>query len=358
MKRQKNRRPDQLKTRSLEQSSAKTFSDHVTELRRRGLWVGVCFIVFSAAAYSYHEVLLKIIMTPLQGEKLIYLTPGGGFSFIFLVSMYTGMLVSIPILIYHLHAFIKPALPLRARRSAFKIILAATLLVLSGIMYGYFIAIPAALRFLTTFAGDAVTPNLTADSYLNFFLAYIAGLAVLSLLPLVLMFAHWIKPIKPSGLFKSERWVILFAFVSAALITPTPDIVNQAMIALPVIAIYQLGVISVVIATLNEKRNKRIVHSTQIEQEKASVQGKAPTISVSAASTLNIPTKPPSISMSATPQIAQPTPPRIVRSLDGFRSSRIHVTPRASLPSKKRTVTYPARSIDGMMIRRSQMPQN
>lgn len=363
--RQKNRQPNQLiKPRSLEQPSTTTFSDHVTELRRRGLWVGIFFIVFSAAAYSYHEVLLKIIMTPLKGEKLIYLTPGGGFSFIFLVSMYTGLLVTIPILIYHLHAFIKPALPLRARRSAFKIILATTLLVLGGVTYGYFIAIPAALQFLTTFAGDAVTPNLTADSYLNFFLAYIAGLAVLSLLPLILMFVHWIKPIKPSGLFKSERWVILFAFVSAALITPTPDIVNQAMIALPVIGIYQLGVISVVIATLNEKRNKKISLRKRASQEKIVVQEKYSNIPM-ATSTIpvqasEVVTKSATVSMNVAPaQAVQSTPPRIIRSLDGFRSPQIHVAPRIPVHTQKRSVIYPTRtSIDGIMIRRSRMPQN
>ena len=234
--------------------AAATFSEHIAELRRRLLWVALFFVAGSAIAYNYRKPLLDIILAPLDGQKLVYLTPGGGFSFIFQISMYAGLIVCAPILIYQIHSFIKPALPDHAQRSATKVVLSATALILAGIAYGYFVAIPAALHFLLTFAEDAVTPNLTADSYLSFFLAYIGGLALLSLLPLFLMFWHWISPLSPGGLLKSERWVIIFAFVAAAIITPTPDVVNQTMIAGPIIAIYQLGTMAVAISLYRRRK--------------------------------------------------------------------------------------------------------
>lgn len=245
-----------------------TFSDHVSELRRRGMWVGLFFVAGSALAYGYNELLLQLVMRPLNGEKLVYLTPGGGFSFIFQVSMYTGLLFAVPAFIYHAHNFIRPALPAQAHRSAVKIVAAAMALIVVGASYGYFIAIPAALQFLTTFAGDAVSPNLTADSYLGFFLAYVAGLALLALLPLLLLFVHWIRPLTPGGLLKSERWVILFAFVAAAIVTPTPDAVNQTMIALPVIGIYQLGVVAVYISVRRDRRKQRALEAKAHEPTK------------------------------------------------------------------------------------------
>jgi sec-independent protein translocase protein TatC len=351
----KNQQPSQqIKNPSSEHSAGTTFSDHVVELRNRAMWVGLVFIICSALAYNYHEALLKVIMAPLDGSKLIYLTPGGGFSFIFLVSMYTGLLASIPLLIYHLHAFIKPALPSRARRSAVKIILSATALIISGVAYGYFIAIPAALHFLTTFAGDAVTPNLTADSYLNFFLAYVAGLAVLSLLPLLLMFVHWIRPLKPGGLIKSERWVILFAFVAAALITPTPDVVNQSMIALPVIGIYQLGVFAVLVATLKEKRRTRVLARRQEREEKSQqVPVTAPAVvPIATQSQLSSVPQSPVLTGNVTmPSVPLVSPTRTVRSVDGFRPQKqIRVAPRSA--------KIQPRSMDGMTLRRRQMPQN
>jgi sec-independent protein translocase protein TatC len=351
----------QAKTRSQASTEVTTFSDHVTELRHRSMWLGLFFLVFSALAYNYHDALLKVIMAPLQGEKLVYLTPGGGFSFIFLICMYAGLLATIPVLMYHLHAFIKPALPLRAQRSAFHIILAASILTLSGVLYGYFIAIPAALQFLMNFAGDAVTPNLTADSYLNFFLAYIAGLAVLSLLPLILMFVHWIKPLKPSGLLKSERWVILFSFVAAALITPTPDIVNQLMIALPVIAIYQIGVIGIFLSLITMKRDTRntghALHTETIPDDVlASVitPRAADSLALVTDSSTNAIPKPMSAPISLSPQKIMPQK-QTTRSVDGFRGpSRLSPAPRSRMPQSSGL----RRNIDGVVSRRPQPSQN
>src|ERR1051326_645955 len=101
-----------------------TFSDHIGELRKRLMWVGLFFGIGSMLAYHYKDALLRLVMAPLHGEKLMYLTPAGGFSFIFQVTMYAGMLLAVPVLIYQLHAFIKPALPEQARKSAVKIVLA------------------------------------------------------------------------------------------------------------------------------------------------------------------------------------------------------------------------------------------
>jgi sec-independent protein translocase protein TatC len=234
-----------------------TFSDHIGELRRRLFFILLAFIGASSVAYNYRDELMRFIMQPLAGEKLVYLTPGGGFNFIFQISLYAGLVVAAPMVIYHLYGFMRPALPAKAQRSSAVVVLVALLLMITGVAFGYFVAIPSALNFLSTFAGDAVSPNLTAESYLSFFLAYVAGLGVLFQLPLLLLFLHWIHPMTPGSLLKSERFVVLFAFVAAAIITPTPDVMNQCMIAIPLILIYQLGVIVVLIAIRRERKRRK-----------------------------------------------------------------------------------------------------
>ncbi|HYG84063.1 MAG TPA: twin-arginine translocase subunit TatC [Verrucomicrobiae bacterium] len=256
--------------RANEASQTSTFSSHLNELRTRLLLTALAFLLASGFAYTHQQELLHVIMLPLKGQELIYLTPGGGFNLIFQIAIYAGLIVCLPVLFYQLYAFIRPALPLHARRSSVKLIAAVICLITLGVLYGYFVAVPVALEFLNNFAGDAVTPSLTADSYLHFFLAYIAGLAVLSLLPLLLLFWHWIRPLSPGGLLKSERWVIAGAFIVAAIITPTPDVVNQLMIAGPVIGLYQLGVMSVLISLhLKKSRNKK----AQLPLSSASKEG-------------------------------------------------------------------------------------
>jgi len=222
--------------------------DHVRELRTRLFIVAAAFLAGSIVSYMYLDQVIHVLLAPLDGRKLIYLNPAGGFSFIFLVSIYAGIALAVPLLIQQMYGFIKPVLPKNMRRYSWRILLASFILLVSGIAFGYFFAIPGALKFLYEFAGDYVQASLTADSYLNFVIAYTIGIGLVFQLPLFLLLIHWIKPFTPKGLFLSERWVIVLAFVAAAIITPTPDPLNQTIIALPIIIVYQLGVIAILVA--------------------------------------------------------------------------------------------------------------
>lgn len=328
--------PKQPKNRKLSNRSDNfTFSDHIRELRWRILWVALLFLVTSAVAYNSHGLLVQIVMAPLKGEKLIYLTPGGGFSFIFQITLYAGFIAAAPMLMYQLYGFVRPTLPEYAQKSAVRVAIFATLLMIVGVAYGYFVAVPAALTFLSTFAGTDIVPNLTADSYLSFFLSYIGGLAVLFQLPLLLIFWHWIKPMKPGGLLKSERYIILFAFVAAALITPTPDPANQAMIAVPLIAIYQIGVVTVLIMIARKRAQQAAVQSEPSESVPIPQQPVVPILQSPS------PSQP---IATTTPVITGQPQRRPVRSIDGFHGRRpdYSLQPKAAIPP--RPLTVPSRS--------------
>lgn len=358
------RQPKQLEQNQTSESSkapgSKSFSDHIGELRRRSFLVALAFIIASSLAYNYRDLLVDLIMKPLGDEKLIYLTPGGGFNFIFQVTLYAGLLAAAPMLIYQLYGFIRPALPSRAQRSAGKVVAAAFILMMCGVAFGYFVAVPSALNFLSTFAGTDVAPSLTADSYLGFFLAYIAGLGVLFQLPLLLLFFHWIHPMTPGKLLKSEKFVILFAFVASAMITPTPDVLNQSMIAIPLIAIYQLGVVVVLISVYKDhKKHKK--HPIAAAQKQEST---APSVvALASPSPISSVSKPAQALPAATTQQSQILPSRrIVRGIDGFKaSSRPPVSSRSitpqrpiqPLPRQPRQALVPYKrplSIDGFMM--------
>ena len=234
-----------------------TLHDHIKELRNRFFVVAIVFVIVSAVAYNYKDALLYYLLKPLNGEKLVYLNPAGGFSFIFQVTMYVGLAAAIPFLVYNLYKFVAPALPDNARRHSGAVLISSLFLLIAGVAFGYIFAIPGALNFLNNFGDGYITPNLTADSYLNFILAYTAGLGILFQLPLVLLLIHWVHPLKPGSLFKFERYMILIAFIGAAMITPTPDVMNQTVIALPIIIMYQMGVIAVCISVFRAKRRAR-----------------------------------------------------------------------------------------------------
>jgi sec-independent protein translocase protein TatC len=228
------------------------------ELRGRLLKVVIALIAGALLGYSFHGQIISFLLEPLGGEKLIYLTPGGGFDFIFKVSLYIGFAFALPVAVYQLYRYLAPLMRRRQnRRLTAVIIITSCLLAISGMLFGYFVALPAALQFLTGFAGEYIQASLTASSYLNFITAYSIGLAALFQLPIILLFINMINgPLKPSTLFTSQRYVVLGALILAAIITPTPDVVNQAIVAGPVMLVYQLGVGMVLVQ--NRRNSKRV----------------------------------------------------------------------------------------------------
>jgi sec-independent protein translocase protein TatC len=235
-----------------------TFLEHIYELRSRLFWIVATIILASAAGFQFKDQLISVVMDPLHGQKLVYLTPGGGFGFIFTLAIYFGVLMAIPVIVYHVYRFLQPLLSKTSKKLVAMFMLLSCLLAAGGAAFGYFVTIPAALDFLATFAGDAVIPNLTAESYLNFVVAYILGLALLFQLPLLLFLFDHVRPFPPGSLLSSQRYVIIGSTVIAAIITPTPDAFNMAIVAVPIVVIYQLGVIAVAIRhrVLRRAKNK------------------------------------------------------------------------------------------------------
>ncbi len=226
---------------------------HLRELQWRLMIVAAFFMIGAAFAYTYQAQLVPLLMAPLHGERLIYLNPAGGFTFVFLVSIYAGIAAAFPIFLQQVYGFLRPALPQSAQKNSAKLIIGSFLLLACGLLFGYFVAVPNALTFLYAFADQYVDASLTAESYLNFMISYTIGIGIVFQIPLLLMLIHAIKPLTPGGLMKSERWVIVIAFIIAAVITPTPDPINQTLIAAPVIVVYQIGVFAILWSTWRAK---------------------------------------------------------------------------------------------------------
>lgn len=286
--------------------------DHVQELSRRFLLLISILLVTSSLVYVYRATIIPVILQPLTltfgDQKLMYLNPAGGFNFIFLVSIYAGLAAVAPFIIQQLYAFIRPTLPKAAQKLSAKLLLASFSLMIAGILFGYFIAVPGALKFLNEFAGEYVSAALTADSYLNFLIAYTLGLGLLFQIPFILIITHYIKPLTPTSLMKSERWAIVLIFIAAAIITPTPDPINLLVVALPILLIYQIGVISVLISIFKKKRRDRKMLAAKQQYRPAA------TSQAAVATPMSL--------VSLTPQAVPSATTARSRSIDGFERQR------------------------------------
>lgn len=341
-----------------------TLRGHLLELRNRFFLVFGVLIVAASIAYAFREPIIAALMAPLDGRQLQYLTPGGGFKFIFSVVFFAGLAVAIPLLIQQIYAFLSPVLSAKVRRRSGWLLLWSTVLLAAGVTFGYVYAVPGALNFLYGFADQFVVSALTADAYLDFVIKYTLGLGLMFQIPLIMMLIHWIKPQKPLKLLKFERWVILLAFILAAIITPTPDPVNQTIIAVPIILIYQIGLIAVCLNIWRgnrQARQERRTHRKQTRQRAKLANRRGPAITnTPIAEIASVVT--PVVSLSpeqVTPVVSAPVVPRPPqRSIDGIVSGQkfasrhqVQVPAKPAITVPQRAIQAPARPAPGQLRR-------
>ena len=233
------------------------FIEHVYELRKRLFYIIASISVFSILAYSINRQIINALLSPAGGQKFIYTSPIGGIDFLFRVCLYIGIAVSIPVIVYQFLKYMEPLF----KKSSIHFItwgsILSGILALGGILFGYFIGLPTTLHFLLhQFLTKQIQPLLTIQAYMAFVTMYMLGSALLFQVPLILIFINRIKPLKPKKLMsmKYQRWVILGAFIGGGIMNPNPNLLDQAVIVVPLILMYQVG--AIIIWFGQRKQNK------------------------------------------------------------------------------------------------------
>lgn len=217
--------------------------EHIQELRRRLFIVAACIAVGSAIAYGFEHQIVDILLRPSHGQQFIYTSPIGGMNFLFSVCIDLGLVLATPVIIYQILAFLHPLMKDTTRRFLLIASAAAGLVAAAGVVFGYFVGLPSALHFLLNqFTTVQVRPLITIQSYMQFVALYLFGSALMFQLPLILFIINRIKPLKPQRLFKYERHLIVGAFIVAFIMNPTPNIVDQLLVVVPIILMYQVGI--------------------------------------------------------------------------------------------------------------------
>ena len=297
-----------------EESALPTFLDHVHELQGRLFAIVLAFLVVAGAAYPFFDKIVAVIVAPLdKGQELVYLTPGGAFSFIIKVCLYIGIMGALPVIIYQLYQFLMPAVRRVHLRVVLGYTLASLVLAIIGVVFAYVVSLPAALHFLTSFDLYHINPMLTIDSYFSFVMTYLLAGALLFQLPIVMLIINSVTPLTPSKLMGAQRGIIVGSFVVAAIISPTPDALNQVLLASPMIVMYQLGIIIIWF------RNRRVHLPAAIRPQTATVIETAPaTVVHTAAVPAAIPMKKQTMKIDGvvrSPRSSSVVPPRVVRTL-------------------------------------------
>lgn len=234
--------------------------DHLDELRRRiGYSLVGIIVTFSACWYfidEIFEVLLEPIKPHLPDGKLTLFGVQDAFFLYFKVAALAAVFVAAPFLLYQAWCFIAPGLYRRERMAAFAFVVFGSLFFLAGGLFAYKIASPFAIEFLIDFGGKFFNFQVAADRYLRFEMMIILGLGLMFELPIFIFALSNMGVVTPGFLIRKFRYAVLIIFVVSAIITPTPDVVNLMVFALPTIVLYLLGVFAAWISLLLRRRRE------------------------------------------------------------------------------------------------------
>jgi len=222
-----------------------SFLDHLEELRKRIIHSLIAVGVALCVCWYFADPLFVIISKPIldNGVQLNMTKPTEGFNLELKLALLAAVFLAAPFILAQVWLFIAPGLYKHERRYALPFIIFSTLLFVAGGLFGYFIAFPFALQFLIEWGRNMkLTTIISATEYFDLFIMIELGLGVIFEIPALIFVLARMGLVTGGFLLRHTRYAILIAFIVAAVITPTTDIPNMMMMAVPMIFLYMLGV--------------------------------------------------------------------------------------------------------------------
>jgi len=229
--------------------------EHLSELRKRLISIIIVVMLATVVCFIYAGQILEILS---QGVTLIYIRPAEALLAHFRLAFTVGILASTPIIFYHVVAFMVPALSGKEKRVLLAAVFLMFLLFGIGVAFAWFIVFPYAMDFFGSFASERLLPWYTISEYVSFTTGFMLGFGLVFQLPLLFWVLGALGIVSAKFLRKNRKYALVVVLILSALITP-PDVVSQILMVLPMLALYELGILLVVLSEAGRrKRNKDI----------------------------------------------------------------------------------------------------
>ncbi len=234
-----------------------TLFDHLLELRTRLLRavLGV-LVVFSSLVYFaqdiYQYLAQPLLATMPAGSQMIATDVASPFFAPFKLTIVLSIFLAMPYILYQIWSFVAPGLYRNEKKLIAPLMLGSTLLFYSGIAFAYFIVFPVVFAFFTSVAPEGVVIATDISSYVDFVLKLFFAFGAAFEIPIAIILLCWTGVTTPNDLRKKRPYVVVGAFILGMLLTP-PDIISQSMLAIPMLLLFEVGII---IASLNSKNEE------------------------------------------------------------------------------------------------------
>ena len=223
-------------------------TEHLIELRYRTIRAGLALVAATAVSVLFTGRVMALLVRPAGGLKPIFLTPTELFFTYFKVALMVGVCLASPYIIYQLLAFVAPAMENPKEKKYFRNLVIfgtvpGTVFFLTGVAFCYTVMLPFALRYLRSFGADIAEPQWTIASYISFVLTFLLGVGLVFETPLAMFVAARLGLMSTRKYISYWRHAVVLIFLVAAVVTPTPDPVNMALVATPLLILYGLGIV-------------------------------------------------------------------------------------------------------------------
>ena len=223
-----------------------SFLQHLDELRVRLIRCLIALCVGFALCWSWHEEIFHFLTQPLRKAfpdiRFIYTSPSEALILYMKMTFFVGIFLAAPYILYQLWAFIAPGLYPNERAYVMPFVGMGSLVFVAGAAFGHFYLFPTTFRFLGAFGGSDMQFLPKIDEYYSFYSWFLLGLGLVFQTPVLIFVLSRIGLVTPGFLLRQVKWAVLISFIVAAVITPTPDMITQTLLALPMLGLYLLGV--------------------------------------------------------------------------------------------------------------------
>lgn len=218
-----------------------SFTGHLEELRSRLVTIFVTIGACCLALYPLSKNLLSFIRAPMMEEQLYMLAPTEAFVVHLKLTIFAAIVISVPMILYQAWAFVAPGLYQDEKKYAAPFVTSATIFFLIGGGFAYKLILPFGLKFLLGFGGEMIQPVISVAYYVSFVTKMILVFGTIFELPVIVVFLSKMGVVTPEIMRRYRKYAIVGSFVLGAILTP-PDVFTQALMAGPLIILYELSI--------------------------------------------------------------------------------------------------------------------
>jgi sec-independent protein translocase protein TatC len=216
---------------------------HLAELRERLIKCVIALVLTTLISLIFARYIFDFLIAPAPDDiSLIRTEMTEMLSTYMKVALMGGIALAMPVLVYQGIMFVAPALTSVEKRYVYVALPWILLMFAGGFAFGYFILVPPATNFLLDFMSDIARPEIKIGNYVSLVTRLLVAIGIAFETPVIITFLARLGIVKPETLSRRRPWAIVGAFIAAAIITPTFDPINQCLVAVPLIFLYEMSI--------------------------------------------------------------------------------------------------------------------